>query len=95
MHTHSPDLNGRGKQEADKVDEPMNVWQEGGLLGNTGTPGGVECNVRCHHHALVLVLRLIVHNNGIDRVSLNPCWSHATNICHGIEMDFIGTAGTP
>ena len=73
----------------------MNVRQEGGLLGNTGTPGGIECNVCCHHHALVLVLRFIVHNNGIDGVSLNPRWSHATNICHGIEVDFIGTAGTP
>ena len=73
----------------------MDVWQEGGLLGNTGTPRGVECNMRCHHHPLVFVLRFIVHNNGVDRFSLDPCWSHATDICHGIEMDFIGAAWTP
>ena len=71
----------------------MDVGQESGIPGKGAAGGGVKGDKGCHHQSLVLIPWLVVNDDGVDGVSLNPGWPGAAHAGHGIEVDLIRVVG--
>ena len=71
----------------------MDVGQEGGVSGEGGTGRGVEGDEGGHHQPLVLVPGLVVDDDGVDRVPLDPGRPGAAHTGHGVEGDLVRVVG--
>ena len=72
----------------------MDVRQQGGVSSDAGIPRRVQLDVGSDHQPLMMVLRLVVHDNGVDGEPLHTNWTVLPSVGHRVEGHLVWVVRT-